>query len=253
MNGGKRLLPAFGVLAAVQMTVVSTLDGLSRPGYDGTRNWISQLSLGANGWHGTVNLATCGLWVILCAIGLHRRADGWAVGLILWCGLCLVSLALVRTDAGLGFPPDVPDEHTMRGLIHKLISLTLGVAGIGAAARVGPRRAARVVATVMTVSFVAASVLVLLDAGGVLPGNPSGLLERVALFAGLGWIALVSGRSAGGPGTARLGVAHGRGRAVSAVVRVPWCARVAGGRVGGGPRRSPGRGRRWPAGRAGRP
>ncbi|HLL64371.1 MAG TPA: DUF998 domain-containing protein [Micromonosporaceae bacterium] len=208
MYGARRLLPGFGVLAAVQMIVVSTLDGLTRPGYDGTRNWISQLSLGANGWYGTANLATCGVWVILCAIGLHRRADARAVGLILWCGLCLVSLALVRTDAGLGFPPGAPEEHTARGLIHKLISIALGVAGIAAVARVGPRRAAWGVAAVMAVSFAAAGVLVLLDAGGVLPGNPSGLLERVALFAGLGWIGLVSGRTAW-ESCVRCGVAHG--------------------------------------------
>ena len=212
MNGARRVLPAFGVLAAVQMIVVSTLDGLTRPGYDETRNWVSQLSLGAHGWHGTANLATCGLWVILCAVGLHRRADGRAVGLILWCGLCLVSLALVRTDAGLGFPPGVPDEHTVRGLIHKLISITLGVAGIAAVARTGPRRAAWVVAAVMTVSFVAAGVLVLLDAGGVLPGNPSGLLERVALFAGFGWIGLVGGQAAGDPSVRRGAAADTGGR-----------------------------------------
>ncbi|RSM44524.1 hypothetical protein DMB66_52235 [Actinoplanes sp. ATCC 53533] len=214
MNGGKRLLPAFGALAAAQMIVVSTLDGLTRPGYDETRNWISQLSLGANGWHGTVNLATCGLWVILCAIGLHRQADGRAVALILWCGLCLVTLAVVRTDAGLGFPPEVPEEHTTRGLIHKLISVTLGVAGIGAVARTGPRRPARVVASVMTVSFAAAGVLVLLDDGDVLPGNPSGLLERVALFAGLGWLGwlgLVSGRAAGDSSVRRRGAASPTG------------------------------------------
>ena len=223
MTGAKRLLPAFGVLAAVQMIVVSSLDGMTRPGYDETRNWISQLSLGPDGWHGTANLATCGLWVILCAIGLHRRADGRAVGLILWCGLCLVSLAVVRTDAGLGFPPGVPTEHTTRGLIHQLIAITLGVAGIGAVAGIGPRRAARVVAAVMTVFFVAASVLVLLDAGGVLPGNPSGLLERVALFAGLGWIGLVSGRAAWDSSGRRHGAASPTDAA--APVRTPAAAK----------------------------
>jgi hypothetical membrane protein len=223
MNGAKRLLPAFGVLAAVQMIVVSTLDGLTRPGYDETRNWISQLSLGPNGWHGTVNLATCGLWLILCAIGLHRRADGRAVGLILWCGLCLVSVAFIRTDAGLGFPPGVPTEHTTRGLIHQLISITVGVAGIGAVARVGPRRAARAVAAGMTVLFVAASVLVLLDAGGVLPGNPSGLLERVALFAGLGWIGLFSGRAAWDSSVRHRGAASPTGAAGR--VRTPTAAK----------------------------
>src|SRR5689334_17600125 len=115
MNRGMRLLPAFGLLAAVQMIVVSTVDGLARPGYDETRNWISQLSLGPDGWYGTVNLATCGLWLILCAVGLHRRVTGRTVVLILWCGLCFVALAFIRTDAGLGFPPGVPEEHTARG------------------------------------------------------------------------------------------------------------------------------------------
>ncbi|WP_246613809.1 DUF998 domain-containing protein [Paractinoplanes bogorensis] len=184
-------LPVFGVLAAVQMIVVCTVDGLTRPGYDPARHWISQLSLGPGGWIGTVNLATCGLWLILAAAGLRRSA-----GLLLWCGLGFVALALVRTDAGLGFPPGVPTEHTLRGLIHQLISITVGIAGIGAVARIGPRRVAWPLAAAMTVTFVAASVLVLLDAGGVLPGNPSGLLERVALFAGLGWIGWFSGRAA---------------------------------------------------------
>jgi hypothetical protein len=88
------------------------------------------------------------------------------------------------------------------------------VAGVAAAALLG--RAARrpyagmVVALVMAVTFVAASVLVVLDDAGVWPGNPSGLLERVALFVGLGWIGLVglevtvrggpSGSSASAPG-----------------------------------------------------
>lgn len=207
MSRVRRTLPAFGVLAAVQMIVVSTVDGLTRPGYDATRNWVSQLSLGADGWHGTVSLATCGLWLILCAAGLHRRA----ARPVLWCGLSLMVLAAVRTDAGLGFPPGVPEEHTTRGLIHQLIAVTLAVAGIAAVARIGPPRAARVVAGVMTVSFVTASVLVLLDDGGVLPGNPSGVLERLALFIGFGWIGLFSGRAAtaAGPGSRSGGSAGG--------------------------------------------
>ncbi|WP_239132906.1 DUF998 domain-containing protein [Paractinoplanes durhamensis] len=218
-----RLLPAFGVLAAVQMIVASTVDGLTRPGYEQTRNWISQLSLGPGGWHGTLNLATCGLWLILAAIGLHRRADRWAAGLILWCGLTMVSLAVIRTDAGLGFPPGVPTEETTHGLIHQLIAITLGVAGIGAVARLGPRRVAWPLAAFMTVTFVAASVLVLLDAGGVLPGNPSGLLERVALFAGLGWIGLVSGQIAWGSSARRPRAAPSTGGAGQA--RTPAAAK----------------------------
>ncbi|MEU8664809.1 DUF998 domain-containing protein [Actinoplanes philippinensis] len=86
MGGVTRVLPFFGVLAAVQMPVVTTVDGLLRPGFDPTRQWISHLSLGEYGWIGAANLATCGFWLILAAAGRCRRADRWAAGLVLWCG-----------------------------------------------------------------------------------------------------------------------------------------------------------------------
>jgi hypothetical protein len=195
MDRVTRMLPFFGALAALQMIVVSTVDGLLRPGFDPMRQWISHLSLGEHGQIGTVNLATCGFWLILGGVGL---ADRWAAAMVGWCGLSLVALAVVRTDAGLGFPPGVPVEHTLRGLVHQMISITLAVAGIGAVTRLGPRRPAAVVAGLVTVLFAVATVLVLLDAAGVLPGTPSGLLERIALFGGLGWIGVFSGRAAWG-------------------------------------------------------
>ncbi|MEV4279170.1 DUF998 domain-containing protein [Actinoplanes xinjiangensis] len=223
MDGMTRVLPAFGALAAGQMLVVSTVDGLLRPGYDPMRNWISHLSLGEHGWIGTVNLATCGLWLVLGAVGLYRRADRWAAGTVLWCGLCLVALAVVRTDAGLGFPPGVPVEQTVRGLIHQMISVTLAVAGIAAVAQLGPRRPALLVAGAVTVLFTAATVLVLLDAADVVPGTPSGLLERIALFAGLGWIGVFSVRAASGSSGRRRRAAPPTGGAGRA--RTPGAAR----------------------------
>ncbi|MCO8270261.1 DUF998 domain-containing protein [Actinoplanes sp. TRM 88003] len=194
-----RVLALACVLGALQMIVFTTVAGLTRPGYDPSRNWISQLSLGPGGWLADLNLALCGLWLMIGAVGLrpvfgHRGR--WAVGLVAWCGACLVVLAVVPTDAGIGYPPGVPATHTTVGLVHQMVAVVLGVAGTAAAALLG--RAARrpyagmVVALVMAVTFVAASVLVVLDDAGVLPGNPSGLLERVALFAGLAWIAVVA-------------------------------------------------------------
>ncbi|MCM4077460.1 DUF998 domain-containing protein [Paractinoplanes hotanensis] len=226
------MLPLACVVAAFQMVVFTTVAGLIRPGYDPSRNWISQLSLGPGGWLADVNLVLCGLWLLIGAAGLGHglshprpswtgvgrtavsqgglalpvgravglwggldRAGRWAAGLIGWCGACLIVLAGVRTDAGIGYPPGVPATHTTVGLVHQLVAVTLGVAGVAAAALLGraTRRpyAGMVVALVMAVTFVAASVLVVLDDAGVWPGNPSGLLERVALFVGLGWIGLV--------------------------------------------------------------
>jgi hypothetical protein len=194
---------AGGAVAAAQMVVFVSVAGVTRPGYDPRRNWISQLSLGPGGWQGTVNLATCGLWLIVCAAGLRgrlapTRMARWTVCLVGWCGACLAVVAVVPTDPGIGYPPGVPSVYTVTGALHQVVALTMGVAGIVAAALLGrclragwAARVGALVAAVMAVSLVGGSVLVFLDAGGVLPGAPSGLLERVALFAGLGWIAVV--------------------------------------------------------------
>ncbi|WP_250030146.1 DUF998 domain-containing protein [Paractinoplanes maris] len=202
-----RMLPLACVLAALQMIVFVTVAGLTRPGYDPSRNWISQLSLGPGGRLADVNLALCGLWLLIGAAGLRRQLTSarwtvapvpvrWAVGLVGWCGACLIVLAVLPTDAGIGYPPDVPETHTAIGLAHQLVAVTLGGAGVVAAALLGRcvhrPYAGLAVALLMAITFVAASVLVVLDDAGVLPGNPSGLLERVALFGGLAWIAVVA-------------------------------------------------------------
>jgi hypothetical protein len=81
-----------------------------------------------------------------------------------------------------------------------MVALVMGLAGVAAAPALGdvlPIRPGRcigwAVATVMAISFTAGTVLVLLDTAGIVPHNPSGLLERVAMYTGLGWIAVVSG------------------------------------------------------------
>jgi hypothetical protein len=203
-----RHLAAFGVLAAVQMIAFVSVDEALRPGYDPARNWISQLSLGPGGELAAANLATCGLWLVLAGAGLRPRAGRRTAALVMTAGASLALLAFVRTDPGIGYPPGVPAVHTVRGLTHQGISVVLGVAGVFAAAGLDVGRFKKIgpaVAALMAVTFTAGSALVWLDAADVLPGNPSGLLERVALYAGLLWIAVVSawatwGSSGPGPG-----------------------------------------------------
>jgi hypothetical protein len=195
---------AGGVAAAVQMIAFVTVAGATRPGYDPNRNWISQLSLGPGGWLNDVNLALCGVWLILCAAGLRRLG---AARLVLICGVCLMALAVLRTDPGIGYPPGVAPARSVVGTAHQLVSVVLAGAGIAAAAMLGRSagrpRAGLAVAGVMAASFTAGTVLVLLDAGGILPGAPSGLLERVALFTGFAWIGVIAaGRMIGFGGEA---------------------------------------------------
>ncbi|MBM2618295.1 DUF998 domain-containing protein [Actinoplanes sp. LDG1-06] len=224
-NRVARLLSLGCAVAAVQMSVFVTVAGLLRPGYDSSRNWISQLSLGPGGWLADLNLVLCGLWLVVGAEGLRRRQRRGVAVLVAGCGACLAALAVLTTDAGLGYPPGVAPTHTTAGLIHQIVGIVLGMAGIAAAALLGPRAAARTVAAVMAVTFVTASVLVLLDAGGVLPGNPSGLLERVALFLGLGWIGVTSALG-GAAGEAReeAGLALEKARVEVGITAAPGAA-----------------------------
>jgi hypothetical protein len=178
------------------MIVVVTVDGATRAGYDPWRNWVSQLALGPRGWLGVATMGGCAVLLVAYAIGLRlclspgpttRRL----VRLVLLCALGFGFLAAVPIDPGLDFPPGVPAVHTPRGFLHQAGAIVLFAGGMGASVLLG--RCLRTtagwwVAAVMAVAFVLACVLVTLDVLGVLAGTPSGLLERVALFTGLGWI-----------------------------------------------------------------
>jgi hypothetical protein len=193
---------AAGAVAAVQMIVVAGLDGATRAGYDSSRNWVSQLSLGPGGPLGVANLALCAVWLLAFGLALRHhlrpsRAGRWAARSVLVAGTAMLVVAAVPIDPGLDYPPGVPAVHTVTGYLHQAGALLLFVSGTAAAVLLGrclsPRfplaaPAGVAVAAVMVLAFVAASVLVTLDITGTVTGTPSGLLERVALGAGLCWI-----------------------------------------------------------------
>jgi hypothetical protein len=197
-----RWLLGTAAVAAEQMTIIAVADGATRAGYDPYRNWVSQLSLGAGGRVGVVNLALCAGWLIAFAIGLHlhlppSRTARWTVRFVLVCGVGFAVVAAFPIDPGLGYPPGLPAVHSLRGIVHQAGALLLFAGGTAAAVLIGrclrhtfapAARLGVLVAGIMVVSFVAASVLVTLDVLDVLPGTPSGLLERVALFTGMGWL-----------------------------------------------------------------
>lgn len=201
----RRWLLGAGAAAAVQMIAVSAVDGATRAGYDPNRNWVSQLALGPGGWLGVANLALCAGWLAVYAAGLERhlapsRTSRWAVRLVLVCAAGFGAVAAFPIDPGLDYPPGTAAVHTPLGYLHQAGALVLFAAGTAASVLLGrcvrdrwPRAAALgvLVAAVMVVSFLAAAVLVMLDVLGIRAGTPSGLLERVALFTGLGWIGAV--------------------------------------------------------------
>jgi len=55
-----RLLISCGWIGPVLFTLVYTIDGATRPGYEPLQHWISHLSLGPRGWLNMLNLLVFG-------------------------------------------------------------------------------------------------------------------------------------------------------------------------------------------------
>jgi hypothetical membrane protein len=188
-----------GVAALGLMVVVTTADGLTRPGYSTTRHWISHLSLGDRGWLGVCNLVVCGLLLAAFGTGLLRknrsgpasRSGTWGGALMVLAGAALVAAGMFRIDPGLDYPSGEPATRTTTGALHDLAAGVLFASLIAASIllgrAIGRTRQAVAAAAIVTVTFIACSVLAALDYAGTWPSAPSGLLERIALFVAIGW------------------------------------------------------------------
>ena len=91
---------------------------------------------------------------------LHRTIHGIA-GLITFTTLPIASFVMARRFAG--------DLNWRSWALYSLVTGVLVVA-----------------------SFIAATVVSALDEGGVLPGSPTGLLQRIGIIAGWCWITLLA-------------------------------------------------------------
>ena len=193
------------------MFVIAFLvEGATRADYDPFRHPVSSLALGPYGWMQTANFLAAGLLTLAFAFGLRHvlRPPGgstwgpllvgaWAVGLI--------GAGVFVTDPISGYPPGTPDRllrNSWHGALHDLFSL-LAFAALAAACFVLGRRFARrgergwVFYSVATgFAFVGAFVLSstgFAQVAGLV--DLAGLLQRVAVIVGFGWLSLLAVRS----------------------------------------------------------
>jgi hypothetical membrane protein len=182
--------PAIGVAAVLLLILVSTLDGLTRPGYSLTRHWVSHLALGDRGWLGTGTLLATGVLYAAFGLGL-RRTSRWGAGLVTLSGVALITAGAFRIDPGLDYPPGATATHTASGSAHDaaagVLFLSLTVAAVLLGRGVGRTGAGIVVAVAIIGTFIACSVLVALDYSGAWPSAPSGLLEKIAIGVAMAW------------------------------------------------------------------
>lgn len=203
--------PAFlwaGVIAPVVFVTVFLIDGATRAGYDPMRHQVSLLSLGDRGWLQTLSFLVTGSLLIVFAIALRSRLSGGpaarsgpaAIGVS---GVGFVLAGLVPTQPLFGYPPGTPagmaTEVTPSSLVHVGAAMLLFFGLIVAAAlfarrfwRVGARGPAIGSALAAIVVFVAFGASGGGPSGELLLPSTAGLVQRIALITGLGWVLLLA-------------------------------------------------------------
>jgi hypothetical protein len=206
-----RVLLACGVLGPLLFIVVFLIEGATRPGYSAWRHAVSQLSLGDQGWINSLAIIACGGFLLCFAIGLWtalRSGKGsvWGPVLTALCGALFIMIGIFPINPGLGYPPDVAPTYRLAGLIHA-IAVTIFFGCLCALCFVMARYRAgdpawkwwapfsRITGVVAPLCYVAATALTTLDMNGVLPNAPGGLIQRIAIIGGFGWIMLLALRA----------------------------------------------------------
>jgi hypothetical membrane protein len=205
-----RLLIACGAIGPILFILAFMVESATRPGYSAWHNFVSDLSLSNQGWMQIASFLMCGICVFCFALGLRQvfrsgRGAVWGPILLGVFGLSLIIAGLFVTDPSLGYYPagTSSSTHTLHGTIHSanapLAFGSLTIALFVLAWRFASDPAWRgwalytlVAGLLLVGSFIACLVVAILDQKGILPNSPTGLLERIALIIGWGWIALVA-------------------------------------------------------------
>ena len=200
-----------GVVAPLLFTAVWLIDGATRSGYDPMRHQVSLLSLGDRGWVQVASFFLTGVLVLAFARGIRevlRAGAGRRVipGAVALCGVGFLLAGVFSTQPMFGYPPGTPDglaaTVTLTDAIHLLAAMLL-FAGLFAlpvalARRwwlAGDRRWAIASAIVAGVVFLTFGLSGGGPSGELLVPAASGLLQRVSLVAGLGWILVLAVRT----------------------------------------------------------
>jgi hypothetical protein len=204
-----RSLLYWSLLAPVAFIVGFLVEGATRPGYSAWRHAVSQLSLGPGGPVNVALLLLGATGVAGLAVALTRTFPGerprWTPRLVAAASVALALLAIFPIDPGLGYPPGQPTSQHWSGLIHGIAGTILFAALAAAPLTLNRHVRGRAgwtrwrtysLATGLTVAiaYTATVVLTGLEQAGEWTDAPAGLVQRVALIAGLGWCIRLTAR-----------------------------------------------------------
>lgn len=198
---------ACGVVAGPSFMSAFTALGASRDGYDVQRDPVSALAEGRRGWVQRANFVVAGALYLATGAGLARQPKRFVGSratpvLLAAAGLGLIGSGVFVTDAA-GSPPQGPATGPRRpsreDTLHDLCAVPIFVGIPLAAARsargfasggdLGWARYSRGSAFVMATTFVLFSAAFAQVRGLVAWG---GLLQRLSIAAGFGWVTALS-------------------------------------------------------------
>jgi hypothetical membrane protein len=200
-------LLACGIIGPVLFVVVFLIEGAVRPDYDPLRHQVSLLSLGSRGSIQIASFLASGALIVAFAFGLRRvlapgrAALGGPLG-IAFAGIGLIVAGLFSVQPSFGYPPGAPvgiADPNAGSYVHLAGALMFFIGLIVAALlfAVRYRAAARTGwAWYSAVSGVLVLLFFMASAGG--PGGQpfvpayAGLLQRISLVVGLGWVAALA-------------------------------------------------------------
>lgn len=210
-----RLLITGGAIGPLLFILVFLIEGATRPDYSAWHQVVSDLSLGPDGWMQIANFLQCGLLLLGFALGLRqvlRSGKGalWGPLLLSIGGVALILSGLFVTDPSLGYPPGTTTSGlpTLHGAIHSVAGVIL-FGSVAAASVILARRFAGdpawrgwagyslTTGIIVAGVFIVMDVVLSLDQQHIFPASPTGLLQRIAIIAGWGWIALLAFRLLG--------------------------------------------------------
>ncbi|GBP99743.1 DUF998 domain-containing protein [Streptomyces spongiicola] len=108
--------------------------GLTRDGFDFTRNALSQLSLGDLGWIQITAFLLTGVLLLAGAAGMSRALRGtpggtWAPRLIGVFGGSFLLAGVFAADPGAGFPAGAPEARAVSLSAHGAVHMFAGMVG----------------------------------------------------------------------------------------------------------------------------
>ncbi|MFI8930345.1 DUF998 domain-containing protein [Streptomyces sp. NPDC053474] len=129
-----RTLLAGAVVAGPLFLGAGLIQGLTRDGFDFTRNALSQLSLGGPGWMQVASFLLTGVLLMAGAVGMRRVLRGgpggvWAPRLTAVFGASFLLSAVFTADPGAGFPAGAPDARATSMSWHGALHMVSGVVG----------------------------------------------------------------------------------------------------------------------------